>query len=299
MTTIVNDLPYNTNHLSVELTEFANSKDNHLDLKKTLNFIAPAIPVARRFEHKKAPTDQFFSSEDDDIRATGSNFKYMDFQGESITAKTLNKGLGIRIDVDDINGNDWQTRYVYALQEQIYRNELRRVIKALIANAADGGDLTWANDASPDADIRKALVAACKKHGFYPNRLLYSEPAWFIRQDCYAAQENAGARIAAEMSRETLAEMLRVDAVQLLKQNNLGIQGQLKDNSVFAFYAEDSMFKDALSNLKYFVTLSPEGHFFRVYVEEYPKYTDIIVECFSTIAVTSKTNLIHWKIKDA
>lgn len=299
MTTQTNDLTYNTEHLSIELTEFANSTHNHEDLKKTLNFIAPAIPVARRFEYKKAATDQFFSTEEDDIRATGSNFKYMDFQGESITAKTLNKGLGVRVDVDDINGKDWQMRYVYALQEQIYRNELRRVIKALIANASDGGTLKWTDKASPDADIRNALMAACKKNGFYPNRVLFSEPAWFIRQDCYAGQDNAGARIAAQMSRETLAELLRVDSVQLLKQNNLGIQGQLKDNSVFAFYAEDSMFKDALSNLKYFVTLSPEGHSFRVYLEEYPKYTDIIVECFSTIAVTSKTNLIHWKVQDA
>ena len=307
--TQANEAQFNQNYYSSELTQFANTSQGNEDIEKALNFAAPIVFTARRFEYKKIANDDTFFSESDDIRTVGSSFKHIDFNGETAQAKTFNKGLTIRVDADDIAGGDWEARYVYALKNRLCCNEYRRTIKAFVETIKAAQRKAkkqlfepnaWSDEAQPDADIRKAVLTARSEYGFSPNRLLFSEDAWFLRQDCYASQDNAGARIAAELPREALAEKLLVENVQLIKQVHLGLQGrELEGNEIFAFYAQNGLLKDEPSAVKRFVTPFEDGHLFHVYVEPHTKYTDITVEHYSNIVVTSGTNILQIKVKAA
>lgn len=288
---------FNQNNYSEVLTEFTKDWKDDEGLEALLNFIAPKVPVTRRFEYKQTPTDQIFCSETDDERAGGSGFKRIRFSGEAIQAKTLNKGLTIRVDADDIVGEDWQIRYVHLLMKRLYRNELRRTITALKANA-QVIEKTWGKDSQPDMDIRQTLLNSSADNGFTPNRLLFGELAWYLRQDCYALQDNAGARISSEMTREGLAEKLLVEDIKLLKKQNLGLQGnEISGNEIFAFYAQNGLLKDEPSNIKRFVTPNNDGGLFRVYLEEHTKFVDITVEHYSNIVVTSDSRITQINVK--
>ena len=72
------------------------------NLEEMLEFIAPSIPVGRRFEFKSTNNAQAFYSDSDDIRSIGAEFKRVRYDGSSINEKTLNKGLTIRIDHDEV-----------------------------------------------------------------------------------------------------------------------------------------------------------------------------------------------------
>ena len=78
----------------------------------------------------------------------------------------------------------------------------------------------------------------------------------------------------------------------------MGIQGnELDGNEIFAFYAQNGLLKDEPSNIKRFVTPSEDGNLFRVYLEEHTKFTDITVEHYSNIVVTSNTNITQLTAK--
>ena len=288
---------FNQNNYSEVLTEFTKNWKDSEGLEALLNFIAPKVPVSRRFEYRQAPDDQVFCSETDDERIGGSGFKQIRFSGEAVQAKTLNKGLTIRVDADDIVGEDWQIRYVHLLMKRLFRNELRRAIIGLKKNARII-EKAWEADSQPDMDIRQTLMNVAAEKGFAPNRLLFGELAWYSRQDCYALQNNAGARISSEMTREGLAEKLLVDDIKLLKKQNLGIQGnEIVGNEIFAFYAQNGLLKDEPSNIKRFVTPNNDGGLFRVYLEEHTKFVDITVEHYSNIVVTSDSNITQMNIR--
>jgi hypothetical protein len=288
---------FNPSHYSESLTAFTRDWKDAENIEALLNFIAPKVPVSRRFEYKQTDTDQMFFSEHDDLRAQGSSFKRIEFYGQVVQAKTLNKGLTIRVDVDDIVGADWQERYVHLLMKRLYRNELRRAIAALKANA-NRTEKTWSSESIPDKDIRECLLQSAYTHGFYPNRILWGELAWYKRQDCYCAQENTSAYIVAELPREKLAEKLLVDEIKLLKKQNLGIQGdEIQGNEIFAFFTQNGLLKDEPSHIKRFVTPTEGDNLFRVYVEEHSKFTDITVEHYSNLAVTSAEGITQIDIQ--
>ena len=292
-----NETQFNQNNYSETLTQFTKTWEDNEGLKSLLNFIAPQVPVAHRFEYKRCNSDDFFCSETDDERTAGSSFKQINFSGDVIQAKTYNKGLTVRVDADDIVGDDWQVRYVHLLMKRLYRNELRRAIAALKHNITPV-EVTWGNDSQPDIDVRDKLIRSNPQKSFYANRLLFGELAWFLRQDCYALQNNAGARISSEMSRENLAEKLMVEDIKLLKKQNLGLQGdEITGNEIFAFYAQNDLLKDEPSHIKRFVTPNNDGHLFRVYLEEHTKFVDITVEHYSNIVVTSKDSITQINVK--
>jgi hypothetical protein len=91
---------------SEPLTAFTIGWKNPEEIESLLNFVAPVVNVARRFEFKVADPDQAFFSETDDIRSIGSAFKRVEFTGTSVTSKTFNQGLTIRVDHDDVAGDD-------------------------------------------------------------------------------------------------------------------------------------------------------------------------------------------------
>lgn len=280
---------FNAAHYSEALTTYTVGWKDPENLPALLEFIAPSVPVGRRFEFKKAVHSESFLTENDDVRAIGSAFKRVEYRGSSVQEKTLNKGLTIRVDHDEVAGDDWQERYVQLLLQRLYRNEVRRALSAL-DSIATVSEVDWTNG-QPDRTLREALARASDQSGLRPNRILIGESAWDLRQSAYESDNNAGAFRAASMTHDQLSSKLMVDQVRTIKAR-IGTGAQhpqsLMGNAILCFNASAGVTKDEPSNLKRFITPSDSGSPFRVYVEEHAKYTDLTVEHYSNLVVTSE-----------
>ncbi|MDR2030112.1 MAG: hypothetical protein LBP65_01435 [Puniceicoccales bacterium] len=194
-----NEARFMAANYSEPLTTFTVGWRDPENIEALLNFVAPVIHVGKRFEFKKTDSGEAFLSESDDVRAIGSAFKRVEFSGSSVMGKTYNKGLTVRVDHDDVAGDDWQERHVQLLLRRLYRNELRRAIAAIDASTVAVAK-TWGGEngqQNPDADIRQALAAATDAAGVRPNRILFGEGAWDIRSNVYDNQSTAAAQRAA------------------------------------------------------------------------------------------------------
>ncbi|MDR1456448.1 MAG: hypothetical protein LBI34_00070 [Puniceicoccales bacterium] len=279
------------------LTAFTVGWKDPENIEDLLNFIAPVIHVGKRFEFKKADNAQAFLSENDDVRAIGSAFKTVDFTGTSVMAKTFNKGLTIRVDHEDVVGDDWRERYVQLLLRRLYRNELRRAITALNSSTTPIPKVWGGTDGSnnPDSDIRAELSNAADITGIRPNRIIFGESVWDLRSDVYDMQSTAAAQRAATLSMGDFARKLFVDEVRVFSaryQNSSSGKAQIVGNDVYLFHTQNDIIKDEPANIKRFVTPT-DGSNFRVYLEEHSKFTDITVEHYSNIIVTSESG-IKW-----
>lgn len=283
-----NESRFNTANYSEALTAFTVGWRDPENLAALLDFVAPPVHVGRRFEFKRADNAEAFFSETDDVRAIGSAFKRVEYSGESIQAKTLNKGLTVRVDHDEITSDDWEERTVQILLQRLLRNELRRAITALDA-AATNANKVWNNASSPDADLRAMLIAAADNSGVRPNRLILGEGAWDLRASALEAQETAGANAGASYTLSDLARKLFLEDARVFSaryQSSASAKSAIVGNAVYAFFGQQALSKDEPSNLKRFVTPS-EGGDFRVFREDHTKYSDITVEHYSNVIATS------------
>ena len=288
--TAANENRFTAGNYSEALTAFTVGWIDPENTAKILDFIAPPIPVGRRFEFKRSDNAQAFYSESDDVRSVGAEFKRVRYDGESVNEKTLNKGLTIRVDHDEVAGDDWQERYVQMLLQRLLRNELRRAVSALDSIATAQTPASWGSSDNPDADIRKMLSDAADASGIRPNRLLIGESAWDKRMTCLEAQNSAVAFKGAAMAQSELAGKFLIDGCEVLSsryQSGDSAKTQILGSTVYAFFAKNGASKDEPSNLKRFYTPSEEGSAFRVYCDEHAKYTDITVEHYSSIVAAS------------
>jgi hypothetical protein len=291
-----NEARFTSSNYSEPLTAFTVGWKDPENIESLLDFIAPAIHVGKRFEFKKSDNGEAFLSESDDVRAIGSAFKRVEFSGSSVMGKTFNKGLTVRIDHDDVAGDDWQERHVQLLLRRLYRNELRRAIAAINA-ATTAVDKIWGGEGqqNPDGDIRQALSAAADESGVRPNRVLFGEGAWDVRSNVYDIQSTAAAQRAATLSMVELARKLFVDEVRVIGaryQSSADAKSAIVGNDIYLFNARNDLVKDEPANIKRFVTPIDGGNF-RVYVEEHSKFTDVTVEHYSNIIITAAAGMRH------
>ena len=293
-----NESKFTAGNYSEALTAFTVGWSDPDNIAEILDFIAPPIPVGRRFEFKRSKNAQAFYSESDDVRAIGAEFKRVRYDGESINEKTINKGLTIRVDHDEVAGDDWQERYVQMLMQRLLRNELRRAVTALDTIAkSDDSETAWSGDANPDADIRAMLMSA----GDRPNRLLFGESAWDLRMTCLESQNSAVAFKAAAAAQSEIAAKFLLEGCKVLSsryQSSPSEKTQILGKSVYAFFAQNAISKDEASNLKRFYTPMDEGTAFRVYCDEHAKYTDLTVEHYSSIVATSELGVRKITVKE-
>jgi hypothetical protein len=289
-----NEARFTASTYSEPLTAFTVGWRDSEQMESLLNFIAPAIPVAKRFEFKVSDNEQCFLSETDDIRSIGSSFKRIEFAGTSITSRTYNKGLTVRVDHDDVAGDDWRERYVQLLLQRLLRNELRRAIHALEDNAVSlSQSYAWGPSAKPDSDIRAELEAAADITGIRPNRIVIGEGAWDLRSDSYDSQNNAGASRAAGLTPDDLARKLFVDEIRVMgaRYQSGSLKTDILGNKIYAFYTRNDIMKDEPANIKRFVTPVDGGGTFRVYADEHSKFTDLTVEHYSNVVLTSRDGI--------
>ena len=294
-------------YFSEPLTNYAVGWRDPSNIEASLQFIAPVVPVGRRFEWKQAANaEEFLSEVTDDQRAIGSDFKRVEYTATDVTDKTLNKGLTYIADLDNVSGPNWQNDKVGKLLRRLYRNEFRRGITAISA-AATNTALTWdtTTGKNPDQDLKTDLLTATSASGIRPNRILYGDTAWNKRGLSYEGQSGTSTAFGmiANYSPEQLSARLMVDAVRVSReryQSSSSAKSEIVSNLIFAFFAEDGVDTEDPSNVKRFVSsFSAEqgGGFVRVYQQQISaKLVALTVEHYSKIIVTYTGGIRKWTI---
>ncbi len=296
---LANEARFTEQYYSEPLTTFGIGFRDPANLEAELEFLAPRVPTSRRFEFKKATNAEEFYSETDDIRAIGSDFKRVDYTGTSVNEKTLNKGLTMRVDLDQVADQpNWRELNTGRLIRRIWRNDFRRGITALAA-AAKNTAKTWDTTAlkDPDQDVLSDLIAGADVSGIQPNRIIYGQTAWAKRLLSLRAQNLKGQGNSATMTPAELADWLGVDELRVSKAryaSSATAKTQIVNNLVLMFFAESGQSPDEASNIKRFVSPCEGGGFLRVYEQQISaKLVDITVEQYSNIVITSTGDSIR------
>lgn len=290
-------------YFSQPLTDYAVGWTNvNPDLPRLLEHLAPLVMTPRRFEYAAGVNAEYFLSETDDVRAIGADFKRVEYTGTKVNSKTLNKGLTVRVDVEEEEGvPDWENRTVNKLMTRLMLNDFRRgvaLLKAAATNAAVTWDATAGKD--PDADALAALLLGKTAIGLRLNRAIYGYTAWQKRLLSLRAQAHAGGFANAALTTQALAEFLSLSAVE--RSDELYIaggaatttKGSVVDTTagttgiVLFYLAESGQSKDDPSNIKRFVSNTTGGGEYKVYRHEVSaKLVDITVEHYSNTVITS------------
>jgi hypothetical protein len=281
------------------------------NIEATLQFLAPAVPVNRRFEWKAAVNaEEFLSEVVDDQRAIGADFKRVVYTATDVNDKTYNRGLTMIVDLDDTPGAGalesgatppWLQQKVAKLTRRLYRNSVRRAAAAIAASAVQV-QYHWAPQpvnpdvipSNPDGNVQQELINATNLTGIRPNRVVYGDTALLYRQLAYAAQNNPAGYVGYQQNAEaSLAAALGVEKVYISReryQSSDAAKSEIFGPNVYAFFAMDDVDTEDPSNIKRFVSTFDEeqgGGLFRVYVQQISsKLVAITVEFYEKIVVT-------------
>lgn len=279
---------------SEPLTTYATGWRDIDGLQALLDFVAPPVSAPRRFEYRTFPNAEAFLSEADDIRAIGSDFKRVEYTQDKATSTTLNKGLTIRTDLDNVDPNDnWRERVVVKLQERVLRNDIRRAITLLAAaatNTAKTWDTTGGKD--PDQDVLNEAISYTAAVGIPPSNLLYDLTAWSKRVLSHRAQNTAGGFGSSNLTVDQVANFVGVQRGMIARhfyQSGVATKTNLLGgNRVLVYLAQPNQSVDDPSNIKRFTTMTLGGTMVRVYEQQINmKTVDITVEHYSNIVITS------------
>ncbi len=288
---LTNDSRFITSNFDEPLTTYAVGYKDPNNIEATLEFFAPATPVARRFTYRTATNAEEFYSDSDDVRAIGGAFKAVQYSGSEVEAKTINRGLMMVVDLDEATPG-WEQRAVAKLTRRLRRNSLRRAI-TLLSGAATNTGSTWDATAGkdPDQDIMTALLTASTASGVRPNRVGYGDTAWSKRGLSHRAQDNAGGYASAGMSPQDLAGLLQVDQVLVSReryQTGAATKAEIVSNLVLMFHAQSGMDTEDASNIKRFVSPTSQGGYLAVYIWQIsPKTMGVAVEHYELSAITA------------
>lgn len=285
------------------LTTYALGWTDKDNLEGLLAFIAPDVPVGRRFEFAKATNAEAFLSETDDIRAIGSDFKRVEYTSAKAVDKTHNKGLTYRVDLDSFDEAaepNWRQKIVGKLTKRILRNEVRRAFTLLdTAGASNSTAKVWASgatDKDPDVDVMGQIDLFGDTTGLNANRVLYGYTAWKNRLTGLGVQTTA-AGFAGRNAQTTdqLKNILMVDGVFISRERYQSAAATkakiVTAGSVYVFSAEDGLMVDDPSSFKRFVT-PVGGQKVRVYEQQISaKLIDLTVEHYSNIVATYDTGV--------
>jgi hypothetical protein len=293
-----NESRFSAGRLSEPLTAYLAGIEDPTDLAGLLERLAPEVPAGRFFSYRLMDNAKALLSEtEDDLRAIGSDFKRVDYSGSTAEGKTDNRGLTIRLDLDeDTDSNELRQAYTRLLQQRLLRNRLRRAI-ALIDAAGTNANVAFTAATNPDGLMRAMVNAGRDAAGVRPTKVVIGDTAWQYRLDAYEAAAAAGSTLApAALNRDeaALARYLGVQdvvPVSAMYQSAAATKSQIVGSAAYAYYAEAGLTKMDPSNVKRFVSNTKAGTKTAVWVEEHPKFVDISVECYERTIVVATTGM--------
>jgi hypothetical protein len=297
---LANESRFVASHYSEALTQFTVGYRDPENLLAAVDYIAPPVPVGRRFEFKKADNSEAFLSETNDERAIGGEFKKVAYNGSTALGKTINRGLTYIIDTDEDGGATSEESIVGMLQQRIIRSKYRRAMAALAAIAA-GDAATFSSATNPDELMKAALATAQLASGVFPNRGLIGLAAWNLRSAGMAGSDKAGAfagltKTAAQVAGDLMLDDLRVD--KNLYQSTQTAKTRIVGSNFFGLLAYNGLTKDDPSHLKQFYTPTAGGRFrvYRKLTGTGDKLIEITVEHYESIMATSTVGLARLNI---
>ena len=294
---LANESRFNAAFFSEPLTAYATGWRDPNNIEALLDFVASPVQVGRRFEFKKAENAESFLLDQDDFRAIGADFKRVEYKGTSVSDKTLNKGLTVRVDLD-VAGEmpNWRELHTARLLQRLLRNEFRRAMDLVLtaaANTAKTWDTTAGKD--PDQDILTELVASIDSMGLRANRIVFGDVAWNKRLLAHRGQATAGGFASAGLSPDELAGFLGVDGVRISRdryQSSAAAKSKIVPDVVLIFFGLDGATTEDATHAKRFWSAVDGGGKYRVYEQQVnAKLVDLTVEHYSNVLVTSSVGL--------
>jgi hypothetical protein len=287
--------------LSEPLTTYAQGWRDPSDIAGALEFLFPGVQVPRRFEFRKHAESSDFLTDSDDERSPGADFKRVSYTGSVQQAKTLNRGLTVFVDVDEVGGMpNWDQIYTGRLLRRCMRNDFLSACSLLINGAANTAK-TWAADSDPDADLIDLVDGAGNLIGFNPNRLAFFGAAWTKRIKALRAKDTAGGFTSAGLATADqvaqYAGASRGRVIDIRYQNGAAKAKAGGGSYVVAFHAEDGAGPDDPSHAKRFWSPCEDGSQHRVYRRQYSeKLWAITVERYIKLVVTSTVGLAKYTV---
>ncbi|MGZ8939557.1 MAG: hypothetical protein ACXW32_10145, partial [Limisphaerales bacterium] len=282
---------------SEPLTTYATGWRDPNDIEALLDFVAAPVQVGRRFEYKKADNAEAFLLDQDDTRAIGADFKRVEFKGSSVSDKTNNKGLTVRVDLDAAGEMpNWRELYTARLLQRLLRNEFRRTMDLVLA-AATNTAKTWDTTAGkdPDQDILAELMASVDAMGLRANRVVFGDVAWNKRLLAHRAQASAGGFASAGLSPDELAGFLGVEGVRISReryQSTPIVKSKIVPDIMLLFYGINGATPEDPTHAKRFWSAVEGGGKYRVYEQQVnAKVVDLTVEHYSNVLLTSNIGL--------
>ena len=288
---LANENDFNVEQLSTPLTAFAAGYKDPEGIDALLEIICPQVPTAMRFQFQKFGEGQF-AAEDDDIRASGADFKNVTYGGDTVDSSLFNKGLSVTVDEKDYY-EGWETRTVAAIKRRLWRNELNRFSKLLIVAAGTLTAKKWmasgTGRSNPDADLSELVDSVGDASGLDANIVLIGSTAWRYRYASLVGSTAVGEGGTAKTTPSELADWLGVNKVLIskLRAEITTAEGKKKVKildtlKVFAYNAVSGLSKDDPSTFKRFTL----GDGMKVYTEEKPARTKITVSHYSRLMQT-------------
>lgn len=280
---------------SEPLTAFAVGYRDPGQLQELLDFIAPVVPTTRRFEYALATNAEEFQAEtnNDDVRAIGGEFKQIEYTTHKSVGQTLNKGLTVKVDVDNVEDiPNWEQIWTARIMRRLLRAEALRAYTTLAA-LATGTPLIWNGTAGqdPDQDIANLAIAYADSCGMNPTRVLYGIGAWNARRQAHRAQNTAGGFASAQMDIGEVATSVGVDDGFVSRERystSASAKSRIIPNSVLIYLANANQSPEDASNIKRFVSNTQGGTPFRVFRQQLnSKFVQITVEHYSNILATA------------
>jgi hypothetical protein len=292
LTALANADSFNNTNFSIPLTSYAQGWRDPTNIDEILEFLFPGVQVANKFQWYKHDTEADFLIDTDDARAPGADFKQVKASGSIVDSSTVNKGLTMFVDMDEVRTiPNWEQLYTARLLRRCKRNDLYSAIMLLVAGASNANKV-WDGASDPDNDLMTMIDDGGDALGFNPNRLAFLGKTWNKRNLAYRVQDTAGAR-ASLMLRDVKEVADYCGAMEGMKINNRvkidgAAKGKIGGNYVIAFYAEAGVGPEDPSTTKRFWSPCEGGEQYRVYVDRTnPKFSKITVERYNRMVVTS------------
>ncbi|MCL1921987.1 MAG: hypothetical protein FWG50_13105 [Kiritimatiellaeota bacterium] len=297
---LANESAFNNAFLSQPLTAYASGQGIAEDLQALLDYLAPQVTTARRFEYEVANDAANLAAEadDSDIRALGGVFKTITYNGQIVQSKTYSKGLTRRFDRDQLeDGSLTREEIVAFLKRRLLVGEIIRATALIRANTTEAAK-TWSAAVSgawadPDADVMAALAAISKNSP--PNRLVYGRQTW-ARRFAALRSGDPGKAATALMAPDQLAALLNVESIRSSQEvyfSDAGTSnGIINPKHIYGFNGITGATRFDPSNLKRFVSHA-DGTPFQVFEQEVSSHViDITVSHYSNIVCPDASGLL-------
>lgn len=292
-----NDSLFVQANLQQPLTQYAVSGWDKADLAMELEMVAPARTVPRRFEYNSYTNKESFFTDTagDDLRSEGADFKRVEYTVAKNTSRTYNRGLVIRVDLDEVaNRPNWQEQYTNLLMRRAQRNALYRFYTLAIATGTNTAR-TWTSG-TPDADfdIESTLLTATNASGLRPNTVVYGHTAWVYRKQGYRVDSNAARFYNSSIAPQDLATQLQINNIIISKaryQSSASAKTEMLGAKVLSFYVGDFGMEDP-SNFQRFVSNTDSGGLVSVYYNRVSqKLVDLSLEYYENTVATYSTGV--------